>query len=184
VSHYLWLDFETTGLNPHNHAILEIAAVVTTDELHEVDRFEARIRPQIPYTSWETWPQQTHSKSGLVEACKREGILLEDAGKILHAMIDLWWGKEKAVIAGLNPHFDRGFCEVHLPEVYPRLHYRMLDLSSFRLTMGLWPSKPPCQHRALTDVLDEIKELRYYLHRAKDSWRTRVRNWITNLFYP
>lgn len=63
-----WLDLETTGLEPKTGSILEIAMVVTGDDLVAVDSFQSAVRPihMRGLEVMDDYVRRMHRKSGLL----------------------------------------------------------------------------------------------------------------------
>lgn len=162
-THLLWLDIETTGLEPFVDVILEVAAVVTTADLSEiVDTFHAVVRhPQLP--SMAPVVEEMHSTSGLFDDLP-QGRKEQDAVEEFAAFVADHPG---AYLAGSGVHFDRRFVTLAWgADVLEPLHYRHVDVSTLRTFCKVYapdkvyPAKKA--HRAQDDVADAIDELRHY----------------------
>lgn len=166
----LWVDLEMTGLDEKTDQILEFAGVVTNYELEIIDQKHFIIyQPQIVLDQMNDWCKEHHGKSGLTQLVPK-GTPLGEVEKQLCAWIDQHFGKkqgkEGAVLAGNSIHNDRRFIDAYLPEVSRRLHYRMVDVSSFkeifRERFGIKVEKNT-PHRAIDDIQASIDELKKYL---------------------
>ena len=154
----LWIDLEMTGLDPLKDKILEVAAIATNMSLKEVARYEAVVK--VPEKLMkermvgEFWEKNSVSRDGLMEQNKE---LLE--------FLDKNFGKE-IYLAGNSIHQDRKFIEKEMPGLNQRLHYRMLDVSAWKIYfengLGRKFVKPE-NHRALDDIEGSIEELKWYL---------------------
>ncbi len=168
---FLWVDLEMTGLDPEKDVILEIAAEVTDINFKTLASYEAVIKhPDSVLDSMNEWSQKQHGISGLTERVKTVGRDERDVVHELIGFIQAQFGDEAAVLAGNSIHNDRKFIERWWPEVEALLHYRMLDVSSFKVVMqtkyGAEFQKKDL-HRAFDDIQASIAELQYYLQMLK-----------------
>lgn len=167
ASKLLWIDLEMTGLDTKTDVILEIAAEVTDFEFKTLASYEAVItQPQDKLDNMDEWCKQQHAASGLLERINKEGQPEKEVIHQLVGFIRAQFGDEKAILAGNSIHNDRNFIKTWWPEVDALLHYRMLDVSSFKILMqskyGVIFNKKEV-HRAFDDIQASIAELQYYL---------------------
>ncbi len=166
-----WLDLEMTGLDEKADCILEIAAVITDLDLNPLETYnEVIFQPPEVLTQMNAWCKENHAKSGLT-ALVPNGVPLDQAEKSLLELDRLFFDpKEKIVLTGNSIGNDRRFIEKYCPEFTKRLHYRMIDVSSFkeifREKYGL-AFKKANAHRAKEDVFESIRELGFYLSYVK-----------------
>ena len=163
----LWVDLEMTGLDTKNDVILEIAAEVTDFDFKTLASYEAVItQPAEKLDGMNEWCLKQHTESGLLERIKREGQPEKEVVHQLVGFIKAQFGDEPAILAGNSIHNDRNFIKTWWPEVDELLHYRMLDVSSFKILMqakyGVVFNKKDV-HRAFDDIQASIAELQYYL---------------------
>lgn len=168
----LWLDLEMTGLDSRKDCILEIAAEVTDFNFKTLASYEAVIsQPDDRMNAMNEWCLEQHTKSGLLERIKTEGRVEKEVIHELVGFIKAEFGGEPAVLAGNSIHNDRNFIKYWWPEVDSLLHYRMLDVSSFKVLMqskyGASFAKKEV-HRAFDDIQASIAELQYYLETLKN----------------
>lgn len=163
----LWVDLEMTGLDPAQDVILEVAAEVTDFDFKTLASYEAAVaQPDQKLNSMDEWCQEQHTKSGLLARIKSEGQpedqVIADFGKF----IDQNFNGEPAVLAGNSIHNDRIFIKSWWRDIDKRLHYRMLDVSSFKILMqskyAVTFEKKEV-HRAFDDIQASIAELQHYL---------------------
>ena len=170
----LWVDLEMTGLDPVEDRILEVAVIATDWDFREIARYEAAKRVESELIDrrmvgefWEKYPQV---KSQLVEQNEngRDSQVVEDE---LVAFIDEYFDSgERVILAGNSIHQDRKFIEHEWPRLDARLHYRMLDVSAWKVVFeGKYRKKftKPEAHRALEDIKGSIEEIKYYLKKVR-----------------
>ena len=167
----VWIDCEMTGLDLEHDALVEIAALVTDDELNVLgEGVDVVIKP--PDHSLETMPdvvRTMHTTSGLLEELAA-GVTLEEAEAMVLAYIREYVPDVgKAPLAGNSVATDRGFLARDLPALDAHLHYRIVDVSSIKELARRWYPRvyfnAPAKnggHRALADIQESIAELRYY----------------------
>jgi oligoribonuclease len=170
AKHLLWLDMEMTGLDESKDQILEVALRVTDWKLQSVDHAEWVVyQPQEVLENMNAWCKENHGKSGLTGAIPA-GKPLADVEAEMVAFVGKYFGqkqgKEGAVLAGNSIHNDRRFIDRYLPKFASTLHYRMVDVSSFkevfRERFAVKYEKKNA-HRALDDLNESIAELEHYL---------------------
>ena len=170
----LWIDLEMTGLDPFNDRILEVAAIVTDWNFKEVATYDAvkkvgtrLIKKRMIGEFWDSYPTVRDALIKQNEGGKH-GRVVENE---LISFIDSFIGPEgKVLLAGNSIHQDRKFIENEWPRLNDRLHYRMLDVSAWKVVFeGKYSKKfaKPEQHRALDDIRGSIEELKYYLKKVK-----------------
>jgi oligoribonuclease len=167
----VWIDCEMTGLDLGHDALIEIAALVTDDELNVLgDGVDVVIKP--PDASLETMPdivRTMHTTSGLLDELA-DGVTLEEAeARVLAYLREYVPEPGRAPLAGNSVATDRGFIARDLPALDAHMHYRIVDVSSIKELARRWYPRvyfnAPAKnggHRALADIKESIAELRYY----------------------
>jgi oligoribonuclease len=166
------MDLEMTGLDPGKDAIVEIASLVTDDELEIVAEGPDLVihQPAEALAGMDDFVRQMHTRSGLLEAIGTSTVSLEDAGAQTLAFIKEHVPEPRSVpLAGNSIGTDRRFLAVHLPAIEEWLHYRSIDVSTVKELARRWypdaykaaPQKAG-GHRALDDIRESVAELAYY----------------------
>jgi oligoribonuclease len=168
----LWVDLEMTGLDVNEHVIIEVAALVTDWKFNTLASYEAVIHQSDEVLErTNPWAHDQHTKSGLLDRVRNEGKPEQDVVRELSDLIKTQFGSEPAVLAGNSIHNDRVFIKKWWPEIDSLLHYRMLDVSSWKLVMqgkyGVEFNKLD-MHLAADDIKASMTELEFYLQWFKD----------------
>jgi oligoribonuclease len=168
----VWIDCEMTGLDLQRDALIEIAVLVTDDELNvlgegvdvviHADESALAAMPDVV--------REMHARSGLTEQVRRSTVRLADAEQqVLEYVRTHVPDPRTAPLAGNSIATDRGFLARDMPELDAHLHYRMVDVSSLKELARRWYprifyAKPEkgLSHRALADIQESIRELDYY----------------------
>jgi len=163
---FLWLDMEMTGLDPQKEVIIEVAAIVTNDQHEELDSYHQVVRQHREYfEKMDKWNTKQHKKSGLYDMVPN-GITQSQLEKELILFSDKHFKTEKIILAGNSIYQDRLFIRKHLLEFEKKLHYRMLDVSAWKIIFANKNVvfKKENKHRALDDIRESIREMKTYLH--------------------
>ncbi len=161
-----------TGLDPSRNVIVEIATVITNDELETVAEGPDIVvhATSVELEAMESVVRSMHTRSGLLAAIQSSPISLAEAGDETLAFLRSHIGEPRSVpLCGNSIGTDRRFLAAYLPEVESFLHYRSIDVSSVKELCRRWypdvlAGAPPKNeaHRALDDIRESIAELAYY----------------------
>jgi oligoribonuclease len=167
----LWLDMEMTGLDVNKERIIEVACIASAKDWLELDTYHAVVYQDASFISgMDEWNRKQHGGTGLTKLIAN-GKPQEDVEKEIIGFINKHWDKkERPILAGNSIHQDRKFIEKYMPDLDQRLHYRMLDVSAFKIIFdGLHNLKYKKResHRALDDIRESLNELKYYLQFIK-----------------
>ena len=166
----LWIDLEMTGLDPEQDKICEVAAIATDMELNQVATYEAvvKVDDQLMRNRMvgEFWEKNSASRDALIAQNASGKPIAEVEQELLAFVNQNFSSKHPVYLAGNSIHQDRKFIEREMPELNKRLHYRMLDVSAWKIYFENALNKKftkPENHRALDDINGSIEELKWYL---------------------
>lgn len=167
-----WIDLEMTGLDENIHHIIEVAVIITDEKFNKLEEFHRIVfQPPEVLERMDPWCVKTHGDSGLTAAIPN-GKQIEEVEKELIDLLNRYFKVNPKVrdtlvcIAGNSVYNDKRFIDRHLPNFSKLLHYRVIDVSSFkeifRELYGIEYEKKG-NHRALDDVWESVQELKTYL---------------------
>jgi len=161
-----------TGLDPAKHVIVEIATLLTDDDLNIVaEGPDLVIRASDEeLAAMENVVVEMHTKSGLLDSIKSSTVTLEEAGQETLAFLKTHIADPKTVpLCGNSIGMDRRFLATYLNEIEEFLHYRSVDVSTIKELVRRWypdvlanAPRKDAGHRALDDITESINELRFY----------------------
>lgn len=168
----VWMDLEMTGLEPARDRIVEIATLVTDDDLAVVAEGPDLVvhQPEDALAGMDDVVREMHTRSGLLEAIRASSTSLAEAGAETLAFIREHVPEPRTVpLCGNSIGTDRRFLAVHLPEIEQHLHYRSIDVSTVKELARRWhpealeaaPRKAG-GHRAMDDIKESVAELDHY----------------------
>jgi oligoribonuclease len=166
------MDLEMTGLDPGRHVIVEVATLITDDDLAIVAEGPDLVVATAPehLAAMDEFVKVMHTKSGLLAAMESSTVSLEEAGTATLEFIRAHVDKARTVpLAGNSIGTDRRFLAAQLPAIEEYLHYRSVDVSTVKElarrwypeAMGAAPTKAG-GHRAMDDIRESVAELAYY----------------------
>ena len=173
----LWIDLEMTGLDPIEDRILEVAAIVTDWKFNELATYErvVKVGPRLVERRMKVgkdfWDANPEARDGLINQNLEKGRSGRTIENELLAFIDEHFEAGLPVLlAGNSIHQDRRFIANEWHRLDARLHYRMLDVSAWKVVFEAKYKRrftKPEEHRALGDIRGSIMELQYYLKKVK-----------------
>ncbi len=166
----LWVDLEMTGLDVEKDVILEIAAEVTDFSFKTLESYEAVLKQdhdtvvaRMQANIW--WREYPANRDEFIQKLPN-GKEPAEVEQEMIALVEKHFGSEPAVLAGNSIHNDRVFIKQWMPALDLKLHYRMLDVTSWKIVMqakyGVNYEKKEV-HRAFDDIQASIAELQNYL---------------------
>lgn len=174
----LWVDLEMTGLDPVEDRILEVAAIATDWDFNEIATYDAAVkvgpnlfasRIKAAPDFWDKFPEV---RDALIaqnnSAAAKNGRTVEN--ELLAFMDEHFADDDRIILAGNSIHQDRKFIDNEWGRLSARLHYRMLDVSAWKVVFdGKYNKRfaKPEVHRALDDIRGSIMELKYYLGKVR-----------------
>ena len=168
----LWIDLEMTGLSPVKDRIMEVAAIATDWDFNEFETYTGIVKVSDTIIEermvGEFWERNKASYDSLVSQNK-DGKPAKVIEQELLEFVSRNFGKT-VYLAGNSIHQDQKFIEREWPELNDKLHYRMLDVSAWKIyfenALDMHVTKAE-NHRALDDIRGSIEELKAYLERVK-----------------
>lgn len=164
----LWIDLEMTGLSPEKDRILEVAAIATGWDFEPKAEMTAvvKVDPKLMKERMvgDFWEKNSESRDALM-AQNEKGLSVSEVEKQILEFLDKNF-KGEVYLAGNSIHQDRKFIEREMPELNKRLHYRMFDVSAWKIYFENKKGKKfmkPENHRALDDIRGSIEEMKWYL---------------------
>ena len=165
----VWIDLEMSSLDPENGVILEIATIITDDDLEILEEGPniAINHSEKILDGMDEWNQSHHQASGLLDRVKASPYDSRQAEEETLAFISKYCREGKSPLCGNTVWQDRRFLVKHMPCLEDFFHYRIIDVSTIKELVKRWyPSLPRFpkkkSHLALSDIRESIKELRYY----------------------
>lgn len=166
----VWIDMEMTGLDPDVDAILEIASLVTDNDLAVIAEGPVLAVHQEEDTlaRMDAWNVEHHTESGLVERVRRSPISVSEAEALTLRFVQGHAARHSAPLCGNTVWQDRRFLKAYMPTLEDWLHYRIVDVSTVKELARRWKPevadrvKKRNTHRALDDIRESVAELKYY----------------------
>ncbi|SUD91224.1 oligoribonuclease [Psychrobacter phenylpyruvicus] len=166
----IWIDLEMTGLDTMNDDIIEIATIVTDEDLNvlaEGPVLAIKVSDQ-KLNAMDEWNTKQHGQSGLIDRVRRSTVTLEQAEKETIEFLSKWVDEGKSPMCGNSICQDRRFLARQMPQLERFFHYRNLDVSSIKELCYRWRPdilkgvEKTGSHLAMDDIRDSIRELKHY----------------------
>jgi oligoribonuclease len=166
----IWIDLEMTGLNTDTDRIIEIATIVTDNELNVLAEGPVLAVHQAEEVlqGMDDWNKRTHKATGLIERVRASTLTEAEAERLTLEFLQRHVPKNKSPMCGNSICQDRRFLARGMPDLEAWFHYRNLDVSTLKELVYRW--KPEIgngfqkknTHKALDDIRESIEELKYY----------------------
>ena len=166
----VWIDLEMTGLDPERERIIEVATLITDNDLNLVAEGPvlAVHQPDSLLAAMDEWNQKTHGESGLVERVKQSRVDTAEAERQTLEFLRAYVAPGSSPMCGNSVHQDRRFLEREMPELLAFFHYRNLDVSTGKELAKRWNPGAMAgfskrnTHQALDDIRESLAELAHY----------------------
>ncbi len=156
---------EMTGLDVQKEKIIEVAAIITDTALNEISDYHAVIYqdPQL-IKQMDDWNQKQHKATGLIDLIPLGKKQAEVEAELIQ-WIETHYSEERPILAGNSIAQDKLFIDAHMPKLRDKLHYRMLDVTSWKIPFWIEniEIKKKNVHRAVDDIRESIHEFKTYL---------------------
>ena len=180
-----WIDTETTGLSPQDDQLLEIAIVITDDELTPLLYFTEVVHHDLDHSQLDEWVLKTHNESGLLDEVKAsKQTLAQTEWELVKGLLCEFDSAElrKMPIGGSSVHFDRAFLQVHMPDLLKLFSHRTIDVSTMSEAAERWSPRlqqkrkkalsKSTAHRAFDDICYSMASARWFRkHLFRKGWR-------------
>lgn len=168
----IWIDLEMTGLDTDRDYIIEIATIITDNQLNVLEEgpIIAIYQDEEILQGMDNWNSCQHSKSGLIERVRNSDRSRADAERLTLDFIEKYVPANVSPMCGNSICQDRRFLHRLMPELEQYFHYRNLDVSALKEIIRRWyPDEQQFEkvttHLAMNDIYDSINELKYYRDR-------------------
>lgn len=166
----VWIDLEMTGLDPEKERIIEVATLITDNDLNLIAEGPviAVHQPEHLLAGMDAWNQKTHGESGLVARVRQSTIETRAAELRTLEFLRAHVAPGSSPMCGNSVHQDRRFLEREMPELLAFFHYRNLDVSTLKELAKRWnPAalkgfEKRNTHQALDDIRESLAELAHY----------------------
>ncbi|HVM95945.1 MAG TPA: oligoribonuclease [Candidatus Acidoferrales bacterium] len=170
AAHLVWMDLEMTGLDAERDTIIEIATLVTNEQLEVVagGPVLAIAQPQATLDAMDDWNRKHHAASGLTQRVLDSTISMAEAEAQTLEFVKQYCPARTSPLCGNSIWQDRRFLVRCMPQLEAYFHYRVIDVSTVKELVRRWytngPEAPAKKHAhlALDDIRESIEELRFY----------------------
>ena len=169
-THLVWMDMEMSGLDPETNVILEIATLVTDNELKVVAEGPVIAIHQARelLDTMDEWNREHHAASGLSGRVLASSVSAAAAEAQTLDFVRQHCAERASPLCGNSIHQDRRFLVRYMPQLDAYLHYRNIDVSTVKELVRRWypngphPPEKKHAHLALDDIRESIEELLFY----------------------
>ncbi len=169
----VWIDLEMTGLQPDTDLIIEIATIVTDNQLNVIAEGPVLAVRQsaAALAAMDDWNRKQHGGSGLSARVLASNIDTATAERETLAFLETWAERGRSPMCGNSICQDRRFLARLMPTLERFFHYRNLDVSTLKELAKRWAPQVSQEfqknstHLALDDVRESIRELKFYRER-------------------
>ncbi|XP_017795910.1 PREDICTED: probable oligoribonuclease [Habropoda laboriosa] len=160
---------EMSGLDVNTSHILEIACLITNRNLDIISEDLNIVihQPDEILDNMNDWCLATHHKTGLINESRLSQTTIQDAENIVLKYLKTYVEEKACPLAGSSVYMDRMFLYKYMPLINNYVHYRIIDTSTIKELIKRWNTNVPvlqkrCDHRALLDIKESIRELKCY----------------------
>ena len=165
-----WLDMEMTGLNPDSDKIIEVAMIITDQDLNILAQSDVLVihQPDSIMDNMDAWNTGTHQRTGLTAKVKAATLTEAEAEQQLLHFMAQWLPEKTSRMCGNTIHQDRRFMARYMPKLEAYFHYRNLDVSTLKELAKRWHPAvakgvvKKGAHQALDDIIESIEEMKHY----------------------
>ena len=161
---------EMTGLIPETDRIIEVALVITDNDLNTIVEAPVLVvhQPDSVLDGMDSWNKSTHAKSGLIAKVKASALDDASVEAQMLAFLKEYVPEKTSPMCGNSICQDRRFLARWMPQLEAYFHYRNLDVSTLKELAKRWKPemaqgvKKHGKHEALADIYESIDEMKYY----------------------
>ncbi len=166
----IWIDLEMTGLDTASDEIIEIATIVTDEQLNEIAAGPELVirQDKSVMDAMDAWNTRQHAESGLTARVLESRMSMREAEVLTLKFLRQHIRPGKSPMCGNSICQDRRFLARQMPDLEAYFHYRNLDVSTLKMLAQRWAPEvaegfsKESTHRALDDIRDSIAELAWY----------------------
>ncbi|QJC28591.1 oligoribonuclease [Enterobacteriaceae endosymbiont of Plateumaris consimilis] len=166
----IWIDLEMTGLNPNLNRIIEIAIIITDNNLNILIEGPIIAIHQLKQEldKMDSWNMNTHTKTGLINKVNKSIFNEKKAEKHILNFLKLWVYPQKSPMCGNSICQDRRFIYNYMPNLEKYFHYRNIDVSTIKELIKIWKKNTIIKfnkkntHSAIQDIYQSLEELKFY----------------------
>ena len=166
----IWIDCEMTGLSPQNNRLIEIATIITDNDLNIIAEGPVLAIHQDDehLATMDEWNTRQHNQSGLVERVRSSRLTVAQAEQQTLEFLQQYVPANTSPMCGNSICMDRRFLARYMPALEKFFHYRHLDVSTLKILANRWAPHivsgftKESPHLALADIKESIAELVYY----------------------